>query len=1793
MNKKFRRPNRFMPHFVFSLAVLCTSSCNNGDKATPAEVSAEVSRLKKLDGPKAKDEASLRLTIDELSKSLEQLNAINTKLNESLSPEMQIWVGPLPHSSSAKLGLDASESESVSQKSSADELARELAKVQENFTVALNNFKALSNRVAFQVPDLNLTLIENTVASMKPGDLESSLRLANTLKTNLNRVIPAVKLLDVHVNNTVRPKTDSTQAKSQGSGASGGAGSDGAQVAMDGEPVGLLGGSGRLSGKKSSPEKLDERAPVSTELQEERGTMGPEVARQHESKGKVEDRNKEEGNKELARNDKSEEQGEEKHARDNSLHNNHLSQQPQEHHRANQQQQTQALSQDQRQAHHEENRQGHQQAEKSEQRAVAPYEGPLFDVHAHLSDDIKPEELAFVYKTTGISAALLHGNSVETIPTLRLAVENSDGMFIPSVPIARDRTTHEMIFNEDTIGNIEKALRQGFGAIGQVSLRHRSHAFSFTPENGDSHPADGLVPREIYALAGEKKIPVTIRVEHTYRAELERAFQQNRATTFIWSHGGDGTPQVIDELLKTHPNLYVDLSSRNSIFHRAMRIDEQSITLKEGTLRQDWKHVLERYPSRFMVGLDVCCARYLQIKEVVQFYRNTLSQLPHETAVKIAYKNAESLFGIDIHKVGKNVSAAALSIAERKPPQALPPSTSPEHAQTQTQQLALPHGQSQTTPPPPTTPSPTPTYVGDSVKKPDVREETPSLSAQIFGKPATLEEVVTKVTEQPIKASVLESTTLAEFLVQEKKKEPARLAEEALIKVAKLTETTAKFVAPQIAEIIAAGSQSEIGKEKRAYLAKQFSKSENQSADREVQNYCIEPVTTSEHPNMFEEQVTHELNQLCAQFAQLIVQNMNTEALALSKHFSQSVPLRSLPEMKKQEDPEPLKKVLTKEAFGAKDALGNPTLVEDERGYLYYAVGSPDYTAAPRSEIIPDYGHGAYYMQSYPKNFGKTAGLAVSTDRGITWKVIEDVTETVELPPCPKYDPDSGKTCTQSVSAFLQIVPNDSGKGVVVYRHSKRYESDGTADVIDEYNLVRFQLEGEKIVSRNTVANQGGIGAIFMTGSVGQFVTFIKYPNKELFKLKSLPQNLGHKIGISSNGGRSISWTDHPANAYPSHFGGVIGNRVEKGVVTSSGKHLTVKHGSLSEIKPAPSVDSHWAFTKLKSGFGLSSDLALDEDEDLHVVSWQGGNAIYEFVPAEMFGESVQIARPTRIQIVSKDVCTWWCPGARSYFKENGIAFQEGQADILSGELRKTVEHKMSSVKGSASYLIVEGRKPEPEIISLQSFSPLEWAKSFRKGYRIGVVFDGKHVAASDKTDIRIAVKNRIPTIVFSDNSSIATYRYLPYAMGIKGMWWDKTFEKRKVRPTDIVVHPKPHRETQYTSTASMIVEYPPNLVGYRPLSMSNSNSLPGGMLTDVTRFTPEQLEELKVHENQEIVIHLTNVLSGLVEDPGFQKAAFQAAHQYALKNPAWADAIIKYLGGMKAFPAVAGPIANILEGSLELSAGVLLLYHMPHTDLKMTNAREALYSGASKIIDGSSKLFAWVVRNLGDPELNKPLKFVRLNKFLEFVVKPLGVFEGVTKLFDLVRVWEALETEKDPFEQLNLVTDASFNLIGGICDLLEVLGFAPAAIGSTGMDIALWVKNDMKGFQNNPFIAWLRSPLDDWFGRYYTGPTHSIDGEEHGQILKLLYVSWKNGRRFVNEKDQNVIDAKKGYELACSNPETDVVPYTAALRFANLQVPYKLLTPQGKARYLYYKAILSMVYPNGIPPCNPTYTIK
>lgn len=248
---------------------------------------------------------------------------------------------------------------------------------------------------------------------------------------------------------------------------------------------------------------------------------------------------------------------------------------------------------------------------------------PLFDAHLHYSRSawaqFPPNMVLSMMDKNGVAMALVSSSPDEG--TIKLW-EYAPKRIVPEMRPYNDRLGPSNWTKWEGTGDfIEKRVRQyPHQGIGEFHL-HRVDSI------------DQPLMERIVALAHENKIPLHV---HSNHEPIEYLYTLNPGLTIIWAHAGMNEPaDVVEDMMARYKTLYADTSYRESdILNNAGGIDEK------------WRQVLERFADRFMVGSDTWANdQWKNYDHLIAINRKWLAHLTTGAAEKIAYQNAERLFG--------------------------------------------------------------------------------------------------------------------------------------------------------------------------------------------------------------------------------------------------------------------------------------------------------------------------------------------------------------------------------------------------------------------------------------------------------------------------------------------------------------------------------------------------------------------------------------------------------------------------------------------------------------------------------------------------------------------------------------------------------------------------------------------------------------------------------------------------------------------------------------------------------------------------------------------------------------------------------------------------------------------------------------------------------------------------------------------------------------------------------------------------------------------------------------------
>ena len=192
---------------------------------------------------------------------------------------------------------------------------------------------------------------------------------------------------------------------------------------------------------------------------------------------------------------------------------------------------------------------------------------------------------------------------------------------------------------EESEQDLKKGLIVGIGEI-FINNRTSNRDRSFTRKGQVDVP--GI--RKFFNLVAKYNgfLALHMQADGDSMDELGRLLASNRKGRVVWNHcGTDSTASEVRSLMDKHPNLFCELSVRSPPVNRN---SSREIFSSSG-IRSSWRKLMEDHSDRFMVGTDAHNVQ--EFVDAIDTVRTgLLPDLTPTTARKIAYQNAQRLFGL-------------------------------------------------------------------------------------------------------------------------------------------------------------------------------------------------------------------------------------------------------------------------------------------------------------------------------------------------------------------------------------------------------------------------------------------------------------------------------------------------------------------------------------------------------------------------------------------------------------------------------------------------------------------------------------------------------------------------------------------------------------------------------------------------------------------------------------------------------------------------------------------------------------------------------------------------------------------------------------------------------------------------------------------------------------------------------------------------------------------------------------------------------------------------------------------
>ena len=275
---------------------------------------------------------------------------------------------------------------------------------------------------------------------------------------------------------------------------------------------------------------------------------------------------------------------------------------------------------------------------------AADYSGPLFDAHLHYNEEawngstgpITPADVLARLKRNDVRAVIANSRPNDGTKALVALPDTAKAgvTVVPFIRLYRNRADYDNWFKDESIfdlvvaeyargtpGSQPGAAPVPFRGLGEFHLY-------------DSANANQPVAKKLMQFAASNKLPVLAHVDDT---AIDLLMAHAPDARLIWAHTGIGGASVerVNALFTRYPTLMGELSYR------------PGLTCEGGQLCPEWRSLLLKYPTRFLIGSDTWVnQRWASYDALMDGYRAWLGGLPAGVARQIAWGNGAALFGL-------------------------------------------------------------------------------------------------------------------------------------------------------------------------------------------------------------------------------------------------------------------------------------------------------------------------------------------------------------------------------------------------------------------------------------------------------------------------------------------------------------------------------------------------------------------------------------------------------------------------------------------------------------------------------------------------------------------------------------------------------------------------------------------------------------------------------------------------------------------------------------------------------------------------------------------------------------------------------------------------------------------------------------------------------------------------------------------------------------------------------------------------------------------------------------------
>ena len=266
--------------------------------------------------------------------------------------------------------------------------------------------------------------------------------------------------------------------------------------------------------------------------------------------------------------------------------------------------------------------------------------GPLFDAHLHYNVEAwdgragphGPDDVLARMKRNGVRAIVANSRPNDGTKALASLEQTKQAgvTVVPFIRLYRNRADYDNWFRDESIYEMVQAefARGVSGAqAGPYKGIGEFHLY-------DSANANGPVAKKLMQFAEKNNLAI---LAHVDDVAIDLLMAHAPKARLIWAHTGIGGASAarVDALFARYPTLMGELSYR------------PGLTCDAGKLCAEWRALLLKYPTRFMIGSDTSVnQRWQYYDELMKGYRVWLGDLPPDVARGIGWGNGAAVFGV-------------------------------------------------------------------------------------------------------------------------------------------------------------------------------------------------------------------------------------------------------------------------------------------------------------------------------------------------------------------------------------------------------------------------------------------------------------------------------------------------------------------------------------------------------------------------------------------------------------------------------------------------------------------------------------------------------------------------------------------------------------------------------------------------------------------------------------------------------------------------------------------------------------------------------------------------------------------------------------------------------------------------------------------------------------------------------------------------------------------------------------------------------------------------------------------